>query len=74
MADTIADMEIEKEQKDSKIELLEEKKIGLPESKVIEEMTKLGLNEISSGWKCDRNMDNLKISLNNHNYNKNKKQ
>ena len=49
-------------------------KVGLTKSKVIEEMNKLGLNENSSGRKCDRNMDSLNISLSNHKYNKNKKQ
>ena len=51
-----------------------ENKVGLTESKVIEETNTLGLNEKSSGRKCDRNMDSLNISLNNHKYNKNKKQ
>ena len=69
---TIEDMDIEKEQKKEK-ELLENE-IGLPDSKVIEEMNELGLNKISCRGKCDRIMDRLKISLNNHNPIKNKKQ
>ena len=44
MGNTIEDMDIETEQKDNKIEFLE-KKIGLPDSKVIEEMKKLRLNK-----------------------------
>ena len=43
MGDTIEDTDIERELKDSKIELLENK-IGLPDSKVIE-MNKLGLKK-----------------------------
>ena len=39
--DTIEDMDIEIEQKVSKIEFLENK-IGLPDCKVIEEMNRLG--------------------------------
>ena len=47
MGETIEDMDIEIEQKDNKIEFLENKK-GLPDSKVIEEMNRLGINKISS--------------------------
>ena len=47
MGDTIEDMVIELEQKDDKIEFLENK-IRLPDCKVIEEMNRLGLNKISS--------------------------
>ena len=47
MRDTFEDMDIEKEQKDNKIEFLENE-IGLPDCKVIEEMNILGLNKISS--------------------------
>ena len=66
-------LDIKLEQKDYKIELLENK-IGLPECKVIEEMNKLGLNKISSEGQVDRVMDRLNNSLNNHNYIKNKRQ
>ena len=65
-------MDIEKAQKDNKIEFLENK-IGLPDSKVIEEMNGLGLNKISSK-KSDRIMDRSNISLNNHQYIMNKPQ
>ena len=47
MGETIEDKDVEIEQKDSKIEFLENE-IGLPDSKVIEEMNRLGLNKISS--------------------------
>ena len=47
MGDTLEDMPVEIEQKNYKIEFLE-KEIGLPDSKVIEEMNKLGLSKISS--------------------------
>ena len=47
MGDTIEDTDIEKEQKDNKIETLEND-IGLPDCEVIEEMNKLGLNKMSS--------------------------
>ena len=44
MGDTIEGMDIEIEQKDNKMEFLEFKK-RLPDSKVIEEMKKLGLKQ-----------------------------
>ena len=47
MAVTNEDMDIEKEQKDHKIEILQNK-MGLPDSKVTEVRKKLGLKEISS--------------------------
>ena len=40
MGDTISDMDIELEQKDIKIQLLEDK-IGITDSKVLEEMNKI---------------------------------
>ena len=43
MGDTIEDMDIEIEQKDTKIEFLEIK-IGLPDCKIIEKMNKLRIN------------------------------
>ena len=65
MGVTFEDIDIEKEQKDKKIELLENK-IGLPDCKKKQEMKRLGLNKISSKWKGDRNLDRLNNSLNNH--------
>ena len=73
MGDTIKDMHIEVEQKNNKIEF-SENKIGLPDSKVIEEMNRLGLKKISSKRRSDRIMDRLNISINNHKYIKDKKQ
>ena len=71
LQDTIEDMGIEREQKDNEIESLENR-IGLLDSKVNEEMIKLGLNKTSSERKSDRIMDRLNISPNNHKYIKNK--
>ena len=68
MEDTFENMD--NEQKDSKIEFLENK-IGLPDCKVIEEMNRLGLNKISSKRKGDRFMDRLNNSINNYKYIKN---
>ena len=45
MGDTFSDMDIEIEQKDSKISFLENK-IGIPDSKIIDEMNKLDLNKL----------------------------
>ena len=53
-------MDIEKEQKDKKIEFLENK-TGLPESEFIEEMNKLRLNKMSSKGTGDRIMVRLNI-------------
>ena len=55
------------------MELLEEK-IGLPDSKVIEETNKLRLIKTSSKRKGHRMVDRLKNLLNNHKHIKNKKQ
>ena len=71
MGDTIGVVDIEIEQKDKKLEFLENK-IGLPFSKVIEERDRLGLNKISSERKVDRIMDELNFSLDNHKNIKNK--
>ena len=73
MADTIENMDIEKDRKDNKAKILENE-IGLPDCKVIEEMNKLGLNKISSKRKGDRILDRLNYSLNNQKDTKNKKQ
>ena len=57
--DTNEDMDLELEQKDNINKILDNK-TGLSDSKVIEEMSKLGKNKISSKRKSDRNMDRLK--------------
>ena len=46
MGETISDMNVEIEPKDNKIQFLEDK-IGIPDSKVIEEMNRLDINKIS---------------------------
>ena len=69
MGETISDMDVELERKDNKIQFLEDK-IGIPDSKVIEEMNRLDLNKISSK-KNDRIMKRLNKTLNNHKYIKN---
>ena len=73
MGDTYEDMDIEMEQKDIKVENLENKKV-LPDCKVIEEMIRLGLNKTTSKRRSHRIMDRLNNSLNNDKYIKNKKQ
>ena len=65
MGDTIDVFDIEKEQKENKIEFLEKEK-ALPDCKVNKKMNKLGLNKISSKRRGDRIMDRLINSLNNH--------
>ena len=60
-------MDIEIEQKDKEVEILESK-IGLADSKDIEEMKKQELNKKSSKRKGDRILDRLNTSLNKHNY------
>ena len=72
MGDTLEDIDVETEQKDNKIELLE-KKIGLPDCKVIEEMNRLVIKKISSKRKVDRVLGRFNNSLNNQKYNKIKK-
>ena len=65
MGDTINDMDIEIEQKDNKINFLEDK-IGITDVKVVEEMYKLNLNRITNKEKNDRIMNRLNKTLNNH--------
>ena len=66
-------MDIEIEQKDFKIEFLDYK-MGLPDSKVIEETNRLGLNKMASKRKGDRIMDTFNYTLDNQKQIKNKKQ
>ena len=73
MPATIEGMDTEKEQKDNRTHFLENK-IGLPDCKIVEELSKVGFEKISSEKKGDRIMDRLNNSLNNHKNLKNKKQ
>ena len=73
MGGTIEEMDIEIEQKDKKMKFLENK-IGLPDCKVNEEMSRLELNKISSNRKGDRIADRKTSSFNNHKYIGSKKQ
>ena len=62
MGDKISDMDIELEQKDNKIQFLEDK-VGIPDSKIDEEMNRLDLNKISSKDNIDRIMNRFKKHL-----------
>ena len=62
MEDAIEEMDIEIEQKDNRKELLENK-IGLPDSKFIEAIDRLGQNKISSERIGDMIMHRLKNYL-----------
>ena len=70
MGETISDMDVEIEQKDNKIQFLEDK-IGIPDSKVIEEMIRLHDILLKSKEKNDRIMNRLNKTLLNHKYIKN---
>ena len=70
MGDTINDMDIEMEQKDTKITFLENK-IGVSDDKVIEEMNSLNLNKIPDKEKNIRIMNRLNKTLDKHKYIKN---
>ena len=65
MGETISDMDIEIEEKANKTQFLEGK-IGIPDSKVIEDMNRLDLNKISFEEKNDRIMNRLNKTLTNH--------
>ena len=58
MGETISDMHIGLEQKDYKIQFLNNK-IGIPHSKNVKGMKRLDLSKISSQDKCDRIMSRL---------------
>ena len=70
MGETISDMVMEVDQKDYKIQF-PGNKIGIPDSKVIEEMKRLDLNKKSCKEKNDRIMNWLNKTLNDHKYIKN---
>ena len=58
-------MDIELEQKDNNLYFLKDR-IGIPDSKIVEELKRLGLNKISSKHKSDRNMNRFNKTLKNH--------
>ena len=64
-------MHIKLGQKDNKTKQFLEVKIGIPVSKILEEMNRLDINKRSSEEKCDRSMNRLKKTLNINNYIKN---
>ena len=70
MGETVSDMDIKLEQKDNKMQFSDDR-IGIPDSKVIEEMKRLNLNKISNKEKIDRIMNRLIKTPNNHKYIKN---
>ena len=72
MGETISDMDTKIEQKDDKIQFLEDK-IGIPYSKVVEEVNRLDSNKISSEDKCDKIKNRLNKTLNNKTYRENQK-
>ena len=65
MGETISHMDIELEQKDNKIQFLEDK-IGIPDSKVMDEMNKIDLSILSNNEKNDRIMKRINRTFNNH--------
>ena len=67
MGETISKTDIELEQKDNKLQFLEDK-ILIPDSKVKEDMSSLDLNRISNREKNERFMNRLNKTLNNHRY------
>ena len=60
-------MDIDFEQKDNKIQFLEDKK-GIPDCKTVEEMISVDLSKTSSKDKCDRIMVGMNTVLSNHKY------
>ena len=73
MGDAIEGMDTGVEQKDFEKRIFENKR-GLPDSEVIEQMNKRGLNNLSSNRKSDMIKDRIKNSLNIHKYDTNKNQ
>ena len=70
MGETLSDMDTALEQKDNKIQFLEDK-IVITDSKDIEEVNRLDLNKISSKENSCRIMNRLIKTLTNHKYIKN---
>ena len=67
MGETISDMDMELEQKDNKLQFLEDK-LGIPASKVVEQMNRLDLNKTSSKDIYDRILKKINKTVNNHKY------
>ena len=65
--ETISDTYMELEQKDNRIQILEDE-TGIPVSKVIEETNRLDSNKTSSKEKTERIMNRVNKTLNNHKY------
>ena len=70
MRETISVMNIKLGRKDCKIQFLDDK-IGIPVSKVVEEMNRLDLNKSSSKNICDKIMHRLNKTPKNHKHTKN---
>ena len=64
MGETISNRDMEIEQRDNKKQFLEDK-IGIPDTKVIEEMNRLHLNKISCKAKNDSFFNRLNKTLHN---------
>ena len=62
MVETISDMDIEEEQKDNKLQFLEDK-IRISDSKIVEEMKGLDINKKSSRERCDNFLNRLNKTL-----------
>ena len=67
MGETISDMDMELEQKVNEIQFLEDK-LGIPASKVVEQMNRLDLNKTSSKDIYDRILKKRNKTVNNHKY------
>ena len=63
-------MDTEIEQKDNKLQFLEDK-VGIPDPKVVQELNRLDLNKVSSKVKSDRTVNKLNKTLKYHKYTKN---
>ena len=67
MGEIIGDMDIELEQKDKKIQFLENK-MGIADDQIVEERNRLDLNKLYNKGKKDRIMYRLNKTHNNHKY------
>ena len=69
MGEAISDKDVELEQKDNKIQILEEKR-RIPDSKFVEEMKTLDLNKTWCKEENNKIMNRLYETLTNHKYKK----